>query len=134
MITRINLNIQGEVELLYKGKTIFKENNSIAPDAVKVLLMALPNSPVPVNLDTIRVEGDFGSVDTLITDSIYNQVDGSMTFISTIKTSEAIGLITDLSLMSSIINSKLAIKADLEISKSDSVQIEVRWKITIINN
>jgi hypothetical protein len=133
METRINLNIQGEVNLFINDKVIYKDNNSITGDSLQILMMSLAKVPIETHIDRIIVKGDFDDVITPITNSIFNATEGSITFIGKIETSQAIGTISELNLNTSTLDKNLATKVGMTVVKNSTVEIEIRWKITIIN-
>lgn len=133
MNTRLNLKIQGEVTLLENNKEIFKQSNNITGDALEIIMRSLSKVPNEISVDVIKLAGDYGEQIIPVTDSIWDPTEGSITFIGLISTDQAVGETSSLRLRSSLLEKNLAQKIGLSITKGDTIQIEVRWKITITN-
>lgn len=126
-------SIKGNIQIFRNGEKILDQDNNINPEYLAVLVNCLPGVPNNNHVDTIRFIGDFGDVDKIInnTEVINNETENSCTFIALAIESDFEGFLTDLKLMMGGVGLTLADKNDLEITKDNETQIEVRWKIKL---
>jgi len=133
MKENINIRLEGQVTIRNRGKIIFRESNTITGNNLQILMMCLANVPLSPSIDVIVANGDFGSVDLSVFDSVYDTTEKSITFMATAFEESFQGTVTDLELKCSLLGLNLAVKTGVSYAKDDETRLQFDWKIKITN-
>lgn len=134
MEENIKVGMRGHLTIKANGKKVYSNNNSIEPSAARILMRCLTQLDFPKAIDIIRVSGDFGERESLITFSQFLTDEECIVFKASFQSTAFTGTINTLLLGSSALNLDLAKKTDLAIVKESDIVIQIEWKIFITVN
>ena len=138
--SKISLGIKGEVMIKTinpskEEEVILKENNNITSDSLEIITRCLSQQDFNKSVDRIKMFGDFGELEATVNYVNYNPAENSITFRAVFPESQFSGMITDLELICSALDKKLAVKQNLSIFKENTnLLLQVDWKIIITLN
>lgn len=126
-----DLTIKGEIEIIEKTKTIFKENNEIiVSNALEILLNSL-NTQQNIGIDKLRIYGLNGTKDINILEANYISFENAIQFKAMVNESDYNGYINKMELVSTYNDKVFARKQSLNIFKDDAHKLQVLWKISL---
>lgn len=134
MHNKINLNIKGHILVTSnKNGVMYNEHNTIAPDALAILINCLNQRDYTKQIDSINVTGPgIGTVSRSIISSQYDPATNSITFRTVFYEFDFNGVIEELELKSNSFGSRVfATKDGLSIMKDSESRIQIDWKINI---
>lgn len=128
-----NIQLKGHVTITSSkdSNKLLEENNYIATTALELLLRCVTNKGGNHNVDIVKATGDFGTVNSTITNAEYNSYEGSIKLTAVIAEDAFIGTINTLELRCSTLNKNLAVKDGLVITKESNIRLQIDWKIFI---
>lgn len=140
MTNKFEIGIRGEISVKTvdpsnKEKIIFKSSNNITINSLEIITRCLSQQDFNKSVDRIKIVGDFGTQESTVNTVIYIPQENAMVFRAVFPESQFSGLITDLELICSALDKKLAVKENLSIFKENSnLLLQVDWKIVITSN
>lgn len=135
MKENFKVGIKGEVNIIQGGKDLLKQSNRITNKALGILLYAMSSAVTNNSIDSINFTYEAGSFSKPILAVEVNPEGGYIVFVTKILATDFSGTITGVSLdMSSYPGGtySIAVKDDISVIKNDTLDMEVRWKISLV--
>lgn len=134
MNNNIKIGLRGQIEIssVRRGheEIIFKDNNQIEPDAIKIITRCLTQIDFSKSLDAMEASGDFPPTERSIT-SVQYPADNIIELTCIFEEPDFNGTVTDLKMKSSALGLIFSSKTGLSINKDDEMRLRVKWTITI---
>lgn len=133
MQSKLNLRFRGHIKATSnKLGILYNNSNTIGADALEIVTRCLGQLGNTQQVDTIIVDGNFGTSERTVIENSYNAVDNSITFSAIFYEGDFDGQISDMKLISESLGDKvMATKAGLSITKDGSSRLRIDWKINV---